>query len=248
MGLILVVNSTCVRLLLLVFFQILSLHKDVKKSPSHWIKKPLPHCALGCYASKKISGPDTKRCIPFTYFKSEAEQKWVEKLSLADQNKRNKIKTKQNWKNKTSSHSNTIGIIPLTLIIDRWNQTKQKIPNNYFRLWFQRDWNVCAFRGTYFVLLNCCSSLHASVCMSVRSLLCVSGSHAMLLHALPNLYHQQQHHHHHCPSGGIRESPAAPASLHKANKIKFALLNQSMYGIPGCSLRDKLLQTASFVS
>ena len=100
--------------------------------------------------------------------------------------------------------------------------------------------------GAGFVLLNCCCSLHASVCMSVRSVLYISSSSVILLCALPHLHHQ--HHHHHHPSGGIRETPAAPAGLHKANKIKFALLNQSMYGIPSRSLWDKLLQTASFVS
>lgn len=89
----------------------------------------------------------------------------------------------------------------------------------------------------------------ACICMSVRSPLYISGGGVILLCALPHLHHhQQQQHHHHHPSGGIRETPAAPTGLHKANKIKFALLNQSMYGIPSRSLWDKLLQTASFVS
>lgn len=86
----------------------------------------------------------------------------------------------------------------------------------------------------------------ACVGVSVRSPLYISGGGVILLCAPPHLHHQQQHHHH--PSGGIRETPAAPTGLHKANKIKFALLNQSMYGIPSRSLWDKLLQTASFVS
>lgn len=147
-----------------------------------------------------------------------------------------------------------IGIIPVTLIID--DRMKQK--ENAQTIILSFDFKgivlcVCVGGRLGFVLLNCCCSLHVSACvymcvclyMCVRSVLHISSSSAILLCTHPHLHH---HHHHHHPSGGIRESPAAPAGLHKANKIKFALLNQSLYGIPSRSLWDKLLQTASFVS